>query len=196
MILVNEAVISSLAQAHRKLYRPHGIYAHLRPRSAGWLNDGDEHGRVIICISAQSAAMPGGGRGRRIYEGYILIARINSRGYRGRALPITSRATESSAERERESIRKRTGPRRAAPRRAIPPAHTIRSFICSARVGLLKINDSESDVNTIARTGEPAARVQGESRRAIPEPETTTTEKCILRNKYHLHFLDIGYSHP
>lgn len=76
----------------------------MRAHVCGWpmLNDGDEPGRVIIRISAQCAAMPGGGR--VLYEGYILIARINSRGYQPLALPATSRTIELPAERERESV--------------------------------------------------------------------------------------------
>lgn len=79
------------------------------------LNDGDEHGRVIIRISAQSAAMPGGGRGPCIYEGYILIARINSRGYRGRN--VESGGTVGG---ERRRNRYENKPVRAAQRRAGP----------------------------------------------------------------------------
>lgn len=75
--------------------------------------------------------MPGGGRGRRIYEGYILIARINSRGYTG-ALLITSSGIVD--ERERESIRKRTGPRRTTPRRTVrAPAYDQEFYLLSAR---------------------------------------------------------------
>jgi len=75
------------------------------------------------------------------------------------------RKREGERERERErnqGIRvtktnrsRPTVPCRAAPRRAMPRSRirSVAGFICSrARIGLLKINDSESDVNTIART--------------------------------------------
>jgi len=76
---------------------------------------------------------------------------------------------------ERKRIDTKTN--RSAPCCAGPVRSRIRSvceiLFCSSCVGLLKINDSESDVNTIACTsggggggggggGEPAARVQGE----------------------------------
>lgn len=109
----------------------------------------------------------------RIYEGYILIARINSRGYAG----VTSRpaGTEPLGGGRKRLAAKanRSALRRAACDRS-------RGFICSLRVGLLKINDSESDVNTIARTGAVAAsrprvyRANREERSA----ETASIDEC------------------
>lgn len=62
-ILVNESVRRSLKLVVSYTARAGFMRTHARDRPAR-LNDGDEHGRVIIRISAQSAAMPGGGRGR------------------------------------------------------------------------------------------------------------------------------------
>lgn len=69
-ILVNESVRHSLEQSRRKLYRAGFMLTHARGRPAR-LNDGDEHGRVIIRISAQSAASARGWPRGRVFTRVI-----------------------------------------------------------------------------------------------------------------------------